>query len=271
MENFIEETIQKAVAGRFHIPFTELEIKKEVLGHGQFSEVHICKWRGLDIVIKKPINYTLENIIDFLNEVEVWSTVRHPNIAQFLGFSINSQNELFILMEHIKGVTLDVYLKSWFCKQRHVCEQLVKVLHFLHSCHPIIIYRDLKPDNIMIDKHHTVKLIDFGLSRFVDEEDLSENKKMTGKTGSLRYMAPEVFNNEVYNIKADIYSLGLVMLYVITKQRPLDNVDFENYIKSRTSLCINTYDQKWTKIIQKCVEFNPTDRPTTKAILKMLE
>jgi serine/threonine protein kinase len=98
--SILDHLYQIAQTGKFYVPYEELDIKKEVMAHGQFSEVHECLWRGLNIVIKKPLNYTIQNIHDFLVEVEVWSSLRHPYIAQFLGFSIY-QNDVIILMEKI--------------------------------------------------------------------------------------------------------------------------------------------------------------------------
>ena len=85
--------------------------------------------------------------------------------------------------------------------------QLINVIKFLHSCKPAVIYRDLKPENIMIDKFYNVKLTDFGL-------------KMTGTTGTIRYMAPEVYFGQYYDLSADVYSLGLIIYYVFSGSRP---------------------------------------------------
>ena len=238
--------------GKFFIPYEELEIKQEVTAHGQYSHVHECTWRGIEIMIKKPRNYTIQNIHDFLIEVEIWSTLRHPNIAQFLGFSVNEQ-DIVILMEKIEGVTLTRHLNKWpFINSTKISTQLIKLLYFLHSCHPAVIYRDLKPDNIMIDTNNNVKLIDFGLSRFI--EDPEEVYQMTGCTGTLRYMAPEILKHEKYDSRIDIYSLGIVLAYIWTGNKPLEFKDFKEYITNEKDLEYNLfYNKKWSNIINKII------------------
>ena len=95
--------------------------------------------------------------------------------------------------------------------------KLINVIKFLHSCKPAVIYRDLKPENIMIDKFYNVKLTDFGLCRFMPE---TEPYKMTGTTGTIRYMAPEVYFGKYYDLSADVYSLGVIIYYVFSGSRP---------------------------------------------------
>jgi serine/threonine protein kinase len=261
-------------AGKFFIPINELKIEKDILANGQFSEVHKCMWRGTEIVIKKPKKYTHQNIHDFLIEVEVWSTLRHPNIAQFLGFSADTKN-LIILMERIKGKTLTQHLTDWgifpLIDSTKVCKQLIQLVNFLHSCNPPVIYRDLKPDNIMIDQNGNVKLIDFGLSRFIDTSE-KEVSQMTGGTGTYRYMAPEVVKYEPYDSRADIYSLGIVMAYIMKRKLPLQNVDFNKYILSENSLSYTIpFCPKWTNIINMCVKYNYKDRPFASDLLAFVE
>jgi serine/threonine protein kinase len=260
-------------AGKFFIPIHELKIQDNIIARGACSEIHKCMWRGTEIVIKKPKKYTHQNIHDFLMEVEIWSTLRHPNIAQFLGFSADSKT-IIILMEFVNGKNLTKHLTQnyWniFFNAEKICLQLIQLINFLHSCHPPVIHRDIKPDNIMIDINGNVKLIDFGLSRFI--ENINENTLMTGGTGTYRYMAPEVVKFQAYDSRADIYSLGVVMAYIMTKRLPLHNVNYQKYISDEKSLQFTVpFSPKWTKIINMCVRYHYNDRPLACELLQLVE
>jgi serine/threonine protein kinase len=260
----MQHVYELGIAGKFYIPFEELEIDNSVFNHGEFSEIHLCRWRGIDIVIKQPI----QSIDDFLREIEVWSTIRHPLIAQFLGFSIKDDS-VIILLEKINGITLTQYLKKWkIFNKESISKQLIQIIYFLHSCNPSIIYRDLKPDNILIDTNGNVKLVDFGLSRFIEKP--IEPTKMTGGTGTLRYMAPEIVKNLNYDTRADIYSLGIVLMYIWTGNKPLEFVDFKEYIKSGKNLYFFLRNKKWFDIISKCTDYNYTKRPFAKDLINMI-
>ncbi|KAJ1474270.1 kinase-like domain-containing protein [Baffinella frigidus] len=111
---------------------------------------------------------------------------------------------------------------------------IARALSFLHNCVTPIIHRDLKPSNLLLDQHGHIKapppppaempilsdahVCDFGLSRMRSIQQNNGTYRMTGKTGSLRYMAPEVFNDvPTYDEKVDLYSFAMIMWYIITE------------------------------------------------------
>ena len=144
----------------------------------------------------------------------------------------------------------------------HICMQLINVFKFLHSCTPAVIYRDLKPENIMIDKFCNVKLTDFGLSRYMPE---SEPYQMTGTTGTIRYMAPEVYFGHYYDLRADVYSLGLIIYYIFSGKRPFNDYNTQTIgtYFTNTDLLFSTKlvkDRKLRSIINKCIEKDYKER-----------
>lgn len=92
-----------------------------------------------------------------------------------------------------------------------------------------VIYRDLKSENIGFDSNDTLKIFDFGLSKELHAQDALDDGtyKLTGETGSMRYMSPEVYKSETYNISADIYSFGMVFWEILALEKP-----FEEYSTS---------------------------------------
>lgn len=255
----------KGIEEKWIVDFSELNINKKYLDKGDNGYIYDCMWRGLNIVVKTIIKYDYKLLNDFIKEVNLFRTIKHPNIVQFLGLSFDySNNNIYILMEKINGETLKDKIK--FNKLRmkvkyNIIKQLIKTVNFLHKCKPPIIFRDLKPTNIMIDDNNNLKLIDFGLARFIPE---SEKFKMTGNTGNYRYMSPEVYLNKNYNLKADIYSLGLIIYYIITDDPPFFNFSLENleeYFKNNDTFNLYLINDKNIKLLlTKCLSKNSENR-----------
>lgn len=263
-----DSTLNAAKSGRWYIDFKELDIVYPNFAGGSFSTIHDCKWRGTNIVVKKPITNNITNIIEFLQEIQICSTLRHPNLVQFLGITFNS-SEIIILFEKVYGSNLEEFInqKNSFITstlQKHIISQLVTTFKFLHNCNPPIIYRDLKPANVLIDKFFNIKLTDFGLSKYFQNET-NEAYLLSGETGTIRYMAPEVFNNQIYNLKVDVYSLGLIIYYIYANEKPFNEYSVESmktyFSQQDLILSTNKIKSKHVKsIINKCIDKNPKVR-----------
>lgn len=263
----ITELFEKGTNEKWLVGEEEITIGNKI-GEGSNSVIHDCKWRGLDIVVKMTRTKKLALLTDLLKEIELWSGLRHPHLVQFLGFSYSfKHNEFMILMEKIDGVNLAEFMERKTSsisnyQKYHICMQLINVFKFLHSCKPAVIYRDLKPENIMIDKFCNVKLTDFGLSRYMPE---SEPYQMTGTTGTIRYMAPEVYFGHYYDLRADVYSLGLIIYYIFSGKRPFNDYNTQTIgtYFTNTDLLFSTKlvkDRKLRSIINKCIEKDYKER-----------
>mmetsp|Transcript_20602 Transcript_20602/g.56855 ORF Transcript_20602/g.56855 Transcript_20602/m.56855 type:complete len:263 (-) Transcript_20602:88-876(-) len=169
---------------------------------------------------------------DLLHEVSVLSHLRHPNLALFLGACLEGE-PVWVVSELVDLGCLETLHKArqsrggrpWRPPGRTVlvwAVELARALCFLHNCSPPIIHRDLKPSNVLITTDGHVKVADFGLSKLVLQAGAGRDRyAMTGLTGTLRYMAPEVVDSEAYNEKVGIYSFALVMWFASSGVRPL--------------------------------------------------
>lgn len=163
-------------------------------------------------------------VAQFEREAKLLQQLNHSNLPYVTDkFSVGDRH--YLVMEFINGRTLHEMLAE---NQRPFSESLViqwahqlcNVLGYLHSQTPKIIFRDLKPDNIMITTDDQVKLIDFGIVRFFTQG----KKKDTIALGTKGYAAPEQFGSGQTDERSDIYSLGATLFHLLTAEDPESHV-----------------------------------------------
>lgn len=169
-------------------------------------------------------------IEDLERELRVHASLDHENIVELVGAGLKPQGERFIVLEKLDGGTLSYMLdlnrkRTEKKTDQGVSEPLSYIDVLKHArwlsaalqyCHSkalpgsMILHRDLKPENVAFSADGLLKIIDFGLAKVVENASSDSNDiyVMSGKTGSYRYMSPEVALTEPYNHKADVYSFG---------------------------------------------------------------
>ena len=192
-------------------------------------------------VVKKPLN--LNDEIPKLSERELnnYLHINHPFLPKFIG---TIKGTKFIMIEFINGQNL-LKLKEFDFDERiklTIIFELMLTIQFLHSKH--FIFRDLKPDNIMIDQNQTVVLIDF--DRMLNFDNYSNDQFHSNDFGSL-YVAPEV-NTNLFSYKCDIYSIGKILFYIMNEEKPTIN-NHKNKFKQCPEL---------QEIYFKCTDERPT-------------
>ena len=141
------------------------------------------------------------------------AVLNHPNIVKVYDVSFGDQIQ-YIVMEFIDGITLKEYIEQegtirWQ-EAVHFTTQILMALECAHE--KGIIHRDIKPQNIMLLQDGSIKVADFGIARFLQ----SETQTMTDKAiGSVHYIAPEQASGDYITDKADIYSVGVMLLSLI--------------------------------------------------------
>jgi serine/threonine protein kinase len=147
---------------------------------------------------------------------------------------------------------------------------------WLHSSNPQIIHRDLKASNLLVDDNLNCKICDFGLSQFTPKgKHLIDGKE--GAKGTPLWMAPEVMMGEPFNEKADVYSFGLILWFLLTKHEPYEDYDeLESFTRD---ICVNRVrpfipndcDPSLRELIVKCWDHNPQARPKFSEIITRIE
>jgi serine/threonine protein kinase len=192
----------------------------------------------------------------FKQEAAILAALDHPNLPRITDFFVDSNKE-YLVMDFIEGSTLEDLIKNSdkpldpeFCLE--MTAQLIDVLEYLHRQDPPVIFRDLKPANIMLTPDNRVKLIDFGIARIF----ASGKPKDTVIMGTPGYASPEQYGTSQSTVRSDIYGLGATLYYALTKSDPADNpFRFEEVSGLNPNV-----PQRLSNAVLKCVQMNPEDR-----------
>lgn len=167
-----------------------------------------------------------KGMIDALKrEISLLRDLQHPNIVQYLGCS-SSADHLNIFLEYVPGGSVQTMLNSYGALReplvRSFVRQIVTGLAYLHARD--IIHRDIKGANILVDNKGGIKISDFGISKKIEASNIlsgaANNKNRPSLQGSVFWMAPEVVKQTSYTRKADIWSLGCLVVEMMTGNHP---------------------------------------------------
>nr|XP_043631647.1 probable serine/threonine-protein kinase SIS8 isoform X2 [Erigeron canadensis] len=194
----------------------------ERIGLGSYGEVYRGDWHGTDVAVKKFLDQeiTTESLDEFISEVRIMKRVRHPNVVLFMG-AVTRTPHLSIVTEFLPRGSLYKLLRRPnnqldYRRRLRMALDTARGMNYLHNCTPVIVHRDLKSPNLLVDKNWVVKVCDFGLSRMKNSTFLSSRST----AGTAEWMAPEVLRNEPSDEKCDVYSFGVVLWELCTMQQP---------------------------------------------------
>lgn len=243
------------------------------IGGGGMGAVYLAYDKNLGDVeraVKEMVQSSIEEeqqrkaIEDFRRESMILSTLDHPSIPTIYDYFFDDLSERFYLvMKYISGGDLAARLRSapnGKIDEKTVTEwalQISDVLAYLHGLPTTIVYRDLKPSNIMIDgSTGRIMLIDFGIARSINHEE-----KGVTAVGTMGYAPPELFSGQV-EPRSDIYSLGSTMFHLLTGADPQNNplliFDFQKNPRPRQINPQLSDQMEW--ILMRSVEYNAESR-----------
>ncbi|CAH9125627.1 unnamed protein product [Cuscuta epithymum] len=248
--------------------------KGDFLGSGSFGTVYEGYTDdGLFFAVKEVSllatgNHGQQSIYQLEQEISLLSQFQHENIVRYLGTD-KGNSKLYIFLELVtKGSLASLYHK-YQLRNTQVSvytRQILSGLHYLHSRN--VIHRDIKCANILVDVNGSVKLADFGLAKATKLNDIKSCK------GTAFWMAPEVVNrkNNGYGLAADIWSLGCTVLEMLTGQVPYSNLEGMQALfrigKGERPRIPDSLSRDAQDFIVKCLQVNPTDRPTAGELLE---
>lgn len=240
---------------------------------------------------------------DIVMEGMLLSTLCHPNIISIkavspigiCSFANGRHDAYFLVMERLEE-TLEDRIQRWSSQTRksllfahkqklkneilqeqvQVLTQLSHAIQHLHSKR--ILYRDAKPANVGFDKDGTLKIFDFDVAKVLPNstDPANETFKLTKRTGSPRYMAPEIAKGEPYNLKADVYSYSLICHEVMTLKKPFgtiasakhDQAVFFDGVRPEIS---KSWPIGFANFLKRSWSTNVSGRPTMEEAIQILQ
>ncbi|KAL1532197.1 U-box domain-containing protein 34-like [Salvia divinorum] len=280
LENF--ETGQPLRYRKYSIEEIELATdcfhESRKIGEGGYGPVYKCSLDHTPVAVKVLRPDAAQGRSQFQQEVEVLSCLRHPNMVLLLGACPEYGSLVYEYMANgsledrlfRKGNTRPL---SWQLRYR-IAAEIATGLHFLHQTKPEpLVHRDLKPGNILLDQNYVSKISDVGLARLVPPsiaDDVTQYR-MTSTAGTFCYIDPEYQQTGMLGTKSDVYSLGVVLLQIITAKPAMGLTHhIGNAIEKGTLLqmldpTVSDWPMEETlsyaKLALQCTELRRKDRP----------
>lgn len=246
--------VGKVVDGKY-------EILKQI-GKGGMSIVYLAMDKRLNKQwavkeIRKTANGKNDEIIvnSLLAEANLMKKLDHPALPRIVDIIDNSET-IYVIMDYIEGESLDKILNEYGAQPEELvlnwAMQLCDALGYLHAQRPPIIYRDMKPANVMLKPEGNLKVIDFGIAREYKEQNLAD----TTVLGTKGYAPPEQHGSRQTDERSDIYALGMTMHHLLTGIDPRT----EDYMYIPVRQWNPQLSEGIEDIINKCTALDPEDR-----------
>ncbi|CAK9221421.1 unnamed protein product [Sphagnum troendelagicum] len=199
------------------------------IGQGGYGKVYRGTLEDDTIVgIKRALKESMQGAHQFYTEIELLSRLHHRNLVQLIGYC-NDKGEQMLVYEFMVNGNLRDHLipteEMDFAKRIHIALGTARGILYLHTeANPPIFHRDIKANNILLDRNYNAKVADFGLSKSAPEpnvDDATPEHVSTTVKGTPGYMDPQYFMTNKFTDKSDVYSFGIVLLELITGMMPI--------------------------------------------------
>ena len=267
-----------------------VRVTENELGRGSYAVVLELEYRGLKCAGKKLYRVLYETGIGhaarrYLEECQLLSQTRHPNIVQFLGVCFEEGSQFPILVMEFLPTNLTSCLDRYGVLPDEISYSILHDvslgLAYLHGQTPPIIHRDLSANNVLLSTNMTAKISDLGVARILNLTPLQVSR-MTETPGTPAYMPPEVMVADPhYDTSVDVFSFGVMMIQAFTAEWPLPKIGPNRIDPSNPDRLISvteaerreeflrkiSQDHPLTDLILNCLKNNPQRRPQAEEIV----
>ena len=276
-----KSTNSNNIIGKNRRALTEEYEPEGQLGEGGYGQVYLVRHKKMNLLRAMKVisvkSKTSEKKTD--EEIELLKQLDHPNIVKLFEY-FSDDDKYYLITEYCKGGDLFDLIKK---KKKfselsasYIMFQIFRALIYCHNTHHLV-HRDIKPENIVVfrknnatDDLYDVKLIDFGISKIFNKVEKKNDNKIIG---SLKYMAPEVFEGK-YDEKCDIWSCGVILYILVMEDYPFNGKDDKEVIKkikkgkySFPDDFIEKSSNELRELIAKCLTLDPSKRISAKDAL----
>lgn len=253
---------------------------------------------GEQVAVKKllGINKGCSHDNGLSAEIQTLGSIRHRNIVRLLAFCSNKEMNLLVY-EYMPNGSLGEVLHGkrggnlkWETRLKIANEAAKGLCYLHHDCSPLILHRDVKSNNILLNSEFEAHVADFGLAKFL--QDTGTSQCMSAIAGSYGYIAPEYAYTLKVDEKSDVYSFGVVLLELITGKKPVgdfgeEGIDIVQWSRENSNCSkqgvVNIFDQRLISnsvmieeamqvffVAMLCVQEHSVERPTMREVVQML-
>ena len=277
------------------------KLDRKELGRGAYGRVYAVKYCGTICVAKEIHSILVEEVEDlemrqtvesFMRECRQCSTLRHPNVIQFLGVyypsgagGVQGRMRLPVMVMEMMTDSLASLVGKHQKIPTHIKFSIIHDvslgLCYLHNYDPPIIHRDLSPNNVLLTTHHVAKISDLGVAKVIKADS---RKTMTKAPGTVDFMPPESLDETpVYGPPMDVFSFAGIVLHTFNQQwpHPSKQVQFDPTTRKRVALSEVERRQQYLDkmreeaelrpLVEECLDDDPAMRPTMAAVCERIQ
>ena len=277
------------------------KLDRDELGRGAYGKVHAVKYCQTICAAKEIHSILVEGvgqvemqrtIESFMRECRQCSTLRHPNVIQFLGVYYptgedgTNRMRLPVMVMEMMADSLTSFVEKHVKIPVHIKFSIIRDvslgLCYLHNHDPPIVHRDLSPNNILLTDHHVAKISDLGVAKVIKADS---KKTMTKAPGTIDFMAPECLDDTPeYGLPMDVFSFAGIILHTFNQQWPSPAKKVEFNPETRVWVAFSEvkrrqhYLDKMTaeaevlrQLVEECLDDDPAVRPTIATIYERIQ
>lgn len=240
--------------------FPQLEITR-LIGRGGMGAIYQARQTSLDRdvalkLIAKEVSQDPTFVERFEREAKTLAKLSHPNIVTIYDFGYTSDGVAYLIMEFVDGINLREAMRSRSVGPEDALDVIATICRALEYAHSRgVIHRDIKPENILLGDDGSLKVVDFGIAKIVDDSVRTPTLTATRQVlGSLHYLAPEQLESpDQVDHRVDLYALGVVFYELLTGELPLGRYE-------PPSAIYNKADKRIDQIVLKSLSRKPSNR-----------